>query len=97
MPENIQDDQWVYVVVQDPEKDPQFLGQQDKDNNLSFIPTFLEKEHGLQSLNYLKRDPKKKYEVQAVLFEELCKDAQKSGFYLFILNGEGKLVDWVEP
>jgi hypothetical protein len=97
MATKIREDQWVYVVVQDPEKNPQYLGQHDEEKNISFIPTFLEKDHAVQSLNHLKRDTAKKYEVQAVLYEELCRDAEKSGFYLFLLDENGKLMEWVEP
>ena len=44
MSKTIQEDQWVWVVVQDPEGNEQFLGQRDETEDISFIPTFLKKD-----------------------------------------------------
>jgi hypothetical protein len=33
----IQEDQWVWVVVQDPGKDERFLGQHDEKQDISYI------------------------------------------------------------
>ena len=46
----IKDDQWVWVVIQNPGGNEQFLGQKDEDKGISFIPTFLEKEEAEQGL-----------------------------------------------
>ena len=42
------EDQWVWVVVQDPGGKEQFLGQQDQQENISFIPAFHTKEEAQQ-------------------------------------------------
>ena len=34
------EDQWVWVVVQDPGEKEQFLGQHNEQENVSFIPAF---------------------------------------------------------
>jgi hypothetical protein len=34
------EDEWVWVVVQDPGGNEQFLGQHNKQENISFIPAF---------------------------------------------------------
>ena len=39
-----------------------------------------------------KREKGKKYEVQAVHIEELSKDAEKAGFGVAIVDGDGKIV-----
>ena len=43
-------DQWLWVVVQDPEWNEQFLGQRDESKGISFIPVFLEKDDAVQCL-----------------------------------------------
>jgi hypothetical protein len=93
----LREDKWVWVVVQEPEKNPQYLGQHDDERDISFIPVFLEKDHALLCYNSLKKDKLLKYEIQAVLYEELLTDAQKNGFLILILDGEGKIVEWIEP
>ncbi len=80
-------------MIQDPEKDEQILGQHDQENDISFIPTFLEKDEALKCHNNLVLDKKIKYELQAILFEELEREAAENGFLIFILNGSGEVLD----
>ena len=90
-------DQWVWVVIQDPEKNPQYLGQHDETRNISYIPVFLEKDHALQCMNLLIKDKSLKYESQAVFYGDLTKDAKENGFLILILDGEGKSLEWIQP
>jgi len=89
----IQGNPWVWVVVQDPGVDEQFLGQHDEEEDVSFIPIFLEKEDALQGINHLTRDEKNKYEVQAIQYEHLTRDATEHGFMLYILNSAGEILE----
>lgn len=84
---------WVYVVVQDPGGDEQFLGQHDAAEDVSFIPAFMEKEEALQCLSLLAKKEDKKYEVQAIEYRELAPRVAEHGFKIFILNGQGDIVD----
>jgi hypothetical protein len=92
MDTKVEKDQWVWVIVQDPGKNEQFLGQHDPESNMSFIPIFLDKEEANKGLTLLKRDEKLKYEAQAIIFEEISDHAADQGFKLVILDGEGKVV-----
>ena len=93
----IQGNPWVWVVVQDPGGDEQFLGQHDEETDVSFIHIFLEKEDASQGINHLIRDEKKRYEVQAIQYKHLERDASENGFMLFILNNEGKILEKIMP
>jgi hypothetical protein len=93
----ITEHQWIYVVVQDPEKDAQYLGQYETDADVAFIPVFIEKEHALMCLNLLVKDREKKYEVQAVMFEELKEHARASGFKLYVLGDDGAIKEKIMP
>ncbi len=84
---------WVYVFVQNPGTNEQIVGQHDKENDISFIPTFLERDEALKCYNLLVIDKAKKYEVHAILYEELSDYASKNGFIIFILNGSGQILD----
>ncbi|MDM8526046.1 hypothetical protein QUF80_21950 [Desulfococcaceae bacterium HSG8] len=90
-------DSWVWVVIQNPEGEAKVLGQHDDESDVSFIPTFLEKDEALKCYNSLVFEKGPKYEVQAVLYEELLNDAAENSFIIFILNGSGKILDKVSP
>ncbi|MFC1883294.1 hypothetical protein ACFL2O_00855 [Thermodesulfobacteriota bacterium] len=88
----IEKDQWVWVIVQDPGGNEQFLGQHDQDTDMSFIPIFLEKDEAIKGLSLLNRDKKLKYEAQAILFEEITAHASDHGFKLIVLDGNGNVL-----
>ena len=96
MSRQIHKHQWIYVVVQDPETNPQYLGQHDDQNEVSFIPIFKEKEDALMCINLMARDKHKKYEVQAVMYEELTEHAVTGGFQLYVLNKNGEVVEKIK-
>jgi hypothetical protein len=93
----IQGNPWVWVGVLDPGGNEQFLGQRYKDENISFIPTFLDKEEAIECLQHMTRDKEKKYEIQAIQYEELAHDAAQHKFMLFILNGAGEILEKISP
>ena len=93
----IDSDTWVWVVVQNPGADEQFLGQHDPDQDVSFIPAFFEKEAAQQCLIHMTTQKGDKYEVQAILFKELAGDAVEYGFMIFMLDSAGKILDRIEP
>ena len=93
----IKDDTWIWVVVQNPGGDEQFLGQLDEENNISFIPAFFQKEDAEQCFLQLQRQKGMKYEIQAIFFDELSKDASNQGFMILMLNAEGEILQRIEP
>lgn len=97
MSELVKEDQWVWVIVQDPGKDEKFLGQHDEEKDISFIPVFLEKDDAQRSLIQLKTDRNSLYEPQAVLYEELLAHSKGHGFVVFILNGRGEILEKTGP
>ena len=97
MSTHIKKDQWVYVVVQNPNNNAQYLGQQEEDTGISFIPTFLEKEDALMCMNLMARDKQKLFEVQAVIYEELVSHAATAGFRLYLLNKAGEIIEKITP
>jgi len=91
------EDEWVWVVVQDPGANEQFFGQNDKQENISFIPAFHSKEEAQQCFLNLARQKGHKYEVQAILYEELVKDAAANGFMIFLLDENGDVLEKINP
>lgn len=95
--EPLKENTWVYAIVQDPGGNEHFLGQHDEKNNVSFIPFFLDKEEAELCLSGLVRKPGHKYEIQAILFEELKLFCAKGNTLLFLLNGSGEILDKIRP
>ena len=93
MGNSIKPDTWVWVVVQDPGSNEQFLGQTDKEDKIDFIPTFLQKEDAQQCFPQMLKEKGRKYEIQAILFEELASDAAQNGFMLFVVNVDGEITE----
>lgn len=84
--------QWVWVVVQDPDREQRLLGQLDEENDTTFIPTFLDKEAAEECFLKIVRQKGHKYEIQAIIYEDLLDLGAENGFTVFILDGEGKLL-----
>ena len=97
MNKEIKSDTWIWVVVQDPGSNEQFLGQHDDKKDVSFIPAFYEKDAAQQCLIQLITEKGEKYEAQAILFEELAKDAAQHGFLIFMLNADGEILKEIAP
>ena len=97
MENSIKDDTWIWVIVQDPGGDEQLLGQLDEEHNISFIPAFFQKEDAEQCFLQLQRQKGLKYEIQAIFFDELSKDASKNGFLIFMLSAEGEILEKIKP
>lgn len=83
---------WVYVAVMDPGGNEQYVGLVDADET-SFIPAFLTKDEAQTCLINMPREKNKKYEVQAILYEELALDAIENGFAVYLLDGQGKIME----
>ena len=97
MPEKIKEDTWLWLVAEDPGEKEQFLGQRDGKNNISFIPAFLEKDAALQGLHLLVREKGRKFEIQAIQYQDLAPKLTEEGFWLFVLNAEGEILEKLEP
>ena len=85
------------MVVQEPGEREQFLGQHDQKENISFIPAFHSKEAAQQCFMNMARPKGSKYEVQAVLYQELSKNAAAGGFMIFLLNENGEILEKIKP
>ena len=97
MGSRVKEDTWVWVVVQDPGAREQFLGQHDSEKDVSFIPAYLEKEEANRGMKRLVRDENRKYEVQAIQAAHLLEQAGGHGFQVFLLDGEGTLIEKIVP
>ena len=49
------------------------------------------------SQNLLAREKGRKYEVQAMLYEDLVARIAEQGIMLFVLNGKGEVLEKIRP
>lgn len=95
--QEIKKDTWLWLVAENPGENEQFLGQIDSENNISFIPAFLEKDAALQGLHLLARDKKVKFEIQAIQYRDLAPKLAEEGFFLFVLDPDGTVLEKITP
>ncbi|CAB5129198.1 hypothetical protein D3OALGA1CA_3121 [Olavius algarvensis associated proteobacterium Delta 3] len=95
--QELTNDRWVWVIVQDPGKSEQIVGLQEKKTDVSFIPFFLEKEIALECSVNMPREPGNKYEVQAIFYGELVDTSAKNDFLLYLLDAEGVVLKKIHP
>ena len=93
----IQENPWMWVIVQDPGGNEQFLGQRYEDQETAFIPAFREKEDAHQCFALMPRDKSLKYEVQAIRYSQLALHAARGGFMVYLLDGAGQIHDKIKP
>jgi len=92
----VDDTTWVWGVVLNPEKDEKLLGQYDEKTQVSFIPIFKEKDEALKSIRNFAIEKGEKYEIQAIIYEDVARYASEKGFMIFILNGDGEVLDKIK-
>jgi hypothetical protein len=87
----------VWVAVQTLDDAEQYVGQHNPDQDIMFIPFFQEKEDAQYGLSLMARKKGGRYDVQAIRFRELAQDAARQGFLLFRTDGEGQILDKIDP
>ena len=88
---------WVYVLVQNPGGAEQIVGQQDVESDIAFIPMFLDKDSAMQGALHVVKEKGRKFEIQAIIYEDLASYAAQGGFILFVLNAEGQIIEKRAP
>jgi spore cortex formation protein SpoVR/YcgB (stage V sporulation) len=84
---------WLYVIIQKSGPHEQIVGQTDEAHDISFIPAFLSKDAAQQAMFHLHLEKKKKYELQAIIYEDLERHAAAGGFLIFVLDEDGRVVE----
>lgn len=97
MTDKIKADSWVYVLVQNPGSEERIVGQREPEHQIAFIPIFMDKESALQGVVNLPKDKGHKYEIQAIIYEDLERYAAEDGFLIFILDDQGRIIDKRSP
>ncbi len=86
---------WFYIIVQNPGTPAEeFVGYTDEEAETTFMPAFKTKEIAQQCFLVMPKDlMKNKYEVQAIIKEDLIKQAQKHNYEIFLLDDRGRILE----
>ena len=93
----LEENPMVWVVVQTVDKVEQYVGQHNADLDIMFIPFFEDKEEAQHGMSLIRREKGRRLQVQAIRFRELAGDAAQHGFLLFHTDGDGKVLDKIDP
>ena len=88
------DDKWFYVVIQDPgTSSEELMGfQTDSTPPLNFIPAFESKEEAQQCFLIMPKSVmERKYEIQAIIKDDLLGQAATSGYSVFLMDDKSTI------
>ena len=90
--------EWFYCIIQNPDtKQDQLMGFKDDETNTDFIPIFKTKEEAQQCFLLMPKDVmNQKYDVQAVIKEDILEQAEKTGHKIFIMDEKGSIKQELE-
>lgn len=85
--------QWLYVVVQDPgTSSEELMGFSSETIESPFVPAFETKEEAQQCFLIMPKDlMKKKYEVQAIIKDDLISHAIEKGYKIFLMDEKSSI------
>ncbi|EMS79679.1 MULTISPECIES: hypothetical protein [Desulfotignum] len=88
------DDNWYYVIVQNPDTSfEKLLGFIDEKTNEKFLPAFKTKQDAQKCFQLLPKDLfKEKYDIHAVIEDDLLSTAEKTEYQVFLLDETGQIL-----
>jgi len=88
----LKEDDWIWVIIENPENNEKILGQREEAGDITFIPVYQSKEQAMRCMGLLARQPGSIYETQAILYEDVKTYAVKNGFMIYVLDGVGTVI-----
>ncbi|HKL00294.1 MAG TPA: hypothetical protein VJ943_08570 [Desulfotignum sp.] len=88
------EDNWYYVIVQNPETaSEKILGFSDEKTSKKFLPAFKTKQDAQKCFQMLPKDLfKDKYDIHAMIEEDVLTTAEKEGHQVFVLDETGQVL-----
>ncbi len=87
------EDQWYYVVFQNPgTPDEELMGFETEEIPKPFIPAFASKEEAQQCFLMMPKDiMHKKYEVHAIIEDDLLAHAKENGYKIILMDDKSNI------
>lgn len=84
---------WVYTIIQNPGGFEQLVGYEEDTTKVKYIPAMHTKDDAEIFLSYMQREPGTRYEVQAIIYEDLLEYAKGNQFLIFFVDKEGNILE----
>ncbi len=91
-------DEWFYCVVENTgSSSDNLVGYENNEIKTKFIPVFKTKEEAQQCFLLMPKDAiNLKYEIQAIIKEDLFIQTEKTGYKIFLMDDKGKIIKELE-
>ncbi len=88
------DDNWYFIIVQNPgTSDEEFVGFTHPETRDNFLPAFKTRQEAEACFHLMPKDPfKEKYDIHAIIEEDLMSAADRAGHHIYILDKTGKII-----
>lgn len=88
------EDNWYYVIVQNPETaSEKLLGFSDEKTQKNYLPAFKTKQDAQKCFQMLPKDLfKEKYDIHAMIEDDVLATAEKNGHQVFLLDETGQIL-----
>ena len=85
---------WYYLIVSDPETAyEEFIGFSNEETDEKFLPVFKTKQDAKECFALMPKDVfKGKYDVHAVIEDDILVTAKEKGHRIFLVDEEGKVL-----
>ena len=93
----LEDESWVWIIMQRIKAKEEIVGQHYEKEDISFIPAFLKKDDAQKSYKKMTLAQNIPTEIQAIRFRYLKEEASQNGFLIFIINENGEILDKISP
>jgi hypothetical protein len=87
---------WVYAVFSYSGEEDKITGFQDK-NGGTFIPVLKTNKEAEVFVGYIPREPGRRYEVQAIIFEDVLNYARENGGQVYLVSEKGEILEKEAP
>ena len=87
---------WVFAIVKNPGRSELLTGFQ-TDQGLKYIPVLRSKENAEIFLSYMQREPGVRYEIQAIIFEDVLSYAKDNECWICITDEKGVIEEKISP
>ncbi len=93
-----QESNWFYCIIQNPgANEEQLMGFKDDKTQTEFLPVFETKKEAEKCFLLMPKDIiNSKYEIQALLEDDLLLYAEKTKFKIFLMNEKGQILNELE-
>jgi hypothetical protein len=87
---------WVYAVFNNSGGEEKLTGFQDNKGGI-FIPILKTNDEAEIFLGYIPREPGTRYEVQAIIFEDVLNYARENGSLVYLVSEKGEILEEETP